>query len=107
MAVDADARTFEEEVLHSDVPVLADFWGPRCVPCLTMMPKVAELADRYRARLKLVKIDASHNRRLCLDMRVFGLPTYILYKDGMEIDRLSGEGVTIEDIDRSVRKLFD
>ena len=44
MAIEVNADTFEKEVVQSGVPVLVDFWGPRCVPCLdfrnsTPLPK--------------------------------------------------------------------
>ena len=40
MAIDVDTDTFEKEVLQSEVPVLVDFWGPQCAPCLALMPQV-------------------------------------------------------------------
>ncbi|MGD9040539.1 MAG: thioredoxin family protein, partial [Desulfobacteraceae bacterium] len=50
--------------------------------------------------LKVVKVDASQNRRLCLNLRVMNLPTYLLFKDGKEVDRLAG------DVDRKKLKAF-
>ena len=55
------------------------------------MPYVEEMASEYKNALKVVKVDASQNRRLCLNLRVMNLPTYLLYKNGKEVDRLTGE----------------
>ena len=82
---------FVQEVMASNLPVLVDFWGPRCTSCLALMPDVEAMASSYSDVLKVVKIDASQNRRLCLNVRVLSLPTYLIFKDGREVDRLVGE----------------
>lgn len=82
---------FDQEVVTSRLPVLVDFWGPRCTNCLALMPDVEAMASEYAGVLKVVKVDASQNRRLCLNLRVLSLPTYLLYKDGKEVQRLVGE----------------
>jgi thioredoxin 1 len=64
------------------------------------MPYVEELASDYEKVLKMVKVDASQNRRLCLNLKVMNLPTYLLFKDGKEVDRLAG------DVDREKLKNF-
>jgi thioredoxin 1 len=107
MATDVNADTFDQEVVQSEVPVLVDFWGPKCGPCLALMPAVEGLADTYAGRLKLVKLDASQNKRFCLTMKVLGLPTYLLYKDGKEVDRLTGGELTIHDLEESVKKVVE
>lgn len=91
MIKDVMKDDFEREVIASSLPVLVDFWGPRCTNCLALMPDVEEMASRYSDVLKVVTVDASQNRRLCLRLRVLSLPTYLLYKDGKEVDRLVGE----------------
>jgi len=96
MALEVTKENFSSEVESSPGSVLVDFWGPACVPCLALMPLVEELAGRYGERLKVVKVDASKNRRLCIDLKVMGLPTFLLYRDGREVGRLSGKEVTRE-----------
>ena len=106
MAIEVVADTFEKEVLQSDVPVLVDFWGPQCAPCLALMPQVEKLGTTYEGKLKISKVDASKNRRLCLNLKVLGLPTFLFYKKGQEVDRLSGGGLKIEEIEASVKKMI-
>ena len=100
MLKEVNKDNFDQEVVQSQQPVLVDFWGPRCGPCLALMPYVEELASDYEKVLKMVKVDASQNRRLCLNLRVMNLPTYLLFKDGKEVDRLAG------DVDREKLKNF-
>jgi thioredoxin 1 len=102
MPVDATAETFSE--LTGEGPVLIDFWGPRCQPCLAMMPTIAELETEAGGAVRVVKVDSSQNRQICRDLRVFGLPTYILMRDGEELERLSGE-VSRDDIERAFETL--
>jgi thioredoxin 1 len=106
MATEVNADIFEKEVVQSQVPVLVDFWGPQCAPCLALMPKVEGLAEKYAEKLKITKVDASKNRRLCLNLKVFGLPTFLFYKNGKEVDRLSGNSLKIEEIEEVVEKII-
>lgn len=89
--VDATKDNFEE--LVSQGTVLVDVWGPECRPCFMLMPHVEKMAED-RAELTVVKLEAPKARRLCMTLRVMGLPAFILYRDGNEIGRLSGGDIT-------------
>jgi thioredoxin 1 len=102
--MDVTTDTFEQEVLKSAIPVL-DFWGPACGPCLALMPQVEKLLSGNEDKIKLTMVDASKNRRLCLNLRVLGLPTFLLYQDGQEVVRLTGQDLRIEQIAEAVRKV--
>ncbi len=128
MAIEVNTDTFEKEVVQSDRPVLVDFWGPRCVPCLALMPHLeASYKKMYEIRglekssdgkidvslfvqgekVKITKIDASKNRRLCLNLKVLDLPTFLFYKNGKEVNRLRGESLTIEEIEEAAKKIME
>ncbi len=107
MGIDVNADTFEKEVVQSQTPVLVDFWGPQCKPCLALMPQVEKLAEEYEGKLKVTKVDASQNRRLCINLRVLGLPTFLFYKNGEEVNRLSGGTLTSEEIGEAARKITE
>jgi thioredoxin 1 len=104
MAIELSSDIFEAEVVQSVVPVLVDFWGPKCGPCLALMPEVENLEGKYANRFKITKVDASKNRRMCLNLRVLGLPTFLIYKDGKEMTRLTGETLTIGEIEAAMAK---
>ena len=89
MPVDATVESFDQ--LTGEGSVLVDFWGPRCQPCLAMMPTVAKLEEEAGGAVRVVKVNAPEARDVCRELRVFGLPTYVLMRDGVEIDRLTGD----------------
>jgi thioredoxin 1 len=100
---DATADTFPD--LVADGNVLVDFWGPNCAPCVALMPDVEQLAERFGPDLRLVKVNAPENRQVCRDLRVFGLPTYVLFRDGNEVERLTGDP-TLEQIEAAVQTML-
>jgi thioredoxin 1 len=102
MPVDATTETFGD--LTREGSVFVDFWGPRCQPCLAMMPTIAKLEEESAGAVRVVKVNSSENRQVCRDLRVFGLPTYILMRDGEELERLSGE-ISREDVERAFATL--
>ena len=105
MPVEVSSETFEKEVVRSEKPVVVDFWGPQCAPCLALMPQIEKLEQAYGDKIKVTKIDASKNRRLCLQLRVLGLPTFLFYKNGEGIGRVTGQDLQIQDIEEEVKKI--
>lgn len=99
--MDVNKENYESEVNQAAIPVLVDFWGPRCAGCLALMPVVDMLAEKYQGRLKVVKVDASQNRRLCMNLRVMGLPTFLLVENGRDVERIVGD-TTSEELVRKV-----
>src|ERR671936_2106269 len=89
MPLDATVETFED--LTREGNILVDFWGPRCQPCIAMMPTIAQLEQEAAGAVRVIKVDSTQNRDVCRELRVFGLPTYVLMRNGEELDRLSGE----------------
>jgi thioredoxin 1 len=91
--IDVSADRFESEVTRSELPVLVDFWGPRCAPCLALMPFVEKLADQFKDQLKVVKVNSMENRKLCIQLKVMSLPTFLLFRGSRELSRKTG-GIT-------------
>ena len=81
---------FEDAVIHSDVPVLVDFWAPWCAPCRMVAPVLEELAPEYAGRLKIAKVNTDENQINAAGYGVRGIPTMVLFKDGSEVDRAVG-----------------
>ncbi|MCK5428486.1 MAG: hypothetical protein KAI94_03390 [Anaerolineales bacterium] len=105
MEMEVNADTFEQEVVQSEMPVVVDFWGPQCEPCLALMPHVEKLAEKYVGKLKVVKVDATKNKRLCINLRVLDWPTFLFYNKGEEVNRLTGNDLSIEEIAEATSKL--
>lgn len=71
---------------------LVDVWGPQCKECLVLMPHVEEIAEELQ--VDLVKLEAPKARRVCIELKVMGMPTLLLLKDGQEVSRVGGQTLT-------------
>ncbi len=91
---EATKETFRDLVAEGQV--LVDVWGPDCQPCLRMMPHVEKLAEDSAGSLRVVKLEAPKARRLCMELKVMGLPAFLLFRDGQEVARINGPQVTEE-----------
>lgn len=98
-------ENFQTEVLESSKPVVVDIWGPSCEPCIALLPAVEELSEKYTEEVKIVKLNSAENRRLCIDLKVIGLPTFLLFQGGKEVSRISGKDVDIESIEKLIRDI--
>jgi thioredoxin 1 len=81
---------FEESVLKSGQPVLVDFTAVWCGPCKMLAPIVEELSSVWADKVKVVKLDVDDNPGLAADYMVMGVPTLILFKDGLPKHRMTG-----------------
>ena len=103
--IEATIDTFDE--LTGEGEVLVDIWGPQCQPCLALMPAVEALAETYGERVLFVKVNAPENRKVCRDLRVSGLPAYLTMRDGVEVERLTSNGTTPEQIEEAIVRLMN
>ena len=83
-------RNFEEEVIKSELPVLVDFWASWCPPCKMVEPVIAELAEEYAGKVKVGKLHVDQNPRIASKYGVMGLPTFIIFNGGKEVQRKVG-----------------
>lgn len=82
--------TFAAEVLAQPSAVLVDVWAPWCGPCRLMAPLMTWAASTYAGRLTVGKLEADSNPGSRDAYKVQGLPTLILFRDGVEIGRHEG-----------------
>ena len=83
-------NNFEEEVIHSSIPVLVDFWASWCIPSQMMMPVLNKLNKEYDGKANIRKLNVDQNARIRDKHKILGCPTFILFKDGKEIKRAVG-----------------
>jgi len=84
------SQNFEAEVLKSEQPVMVDFFATWCGPCQILAPTVEELAQEYKGKAKIGKLDIDQNQELASQYQVMSVPTLIFFKDGQEVDRIMG-----------------
>ena len=84
------AENFEREVLHSEVPVLVDFWATWCGPCRMIAPAVAKIAEKYEGQIKVGKIDVDTQPQLAAQFGIVSIPTVKVFRDGKVAGSLVG-----------------
>ena len=75
-------KSFEQDVLASESPVLVDYWAEWCAPCKVIAPILDEIAAEYDGKLRIAKLNIDDNRVIPAKYGIRGIPTLMLFKGG-------------------------
>lgn len=89
-AIHVTDKTFEKEVIKSQVPVLVDFWAQWCGPCRMLGPVIEELAEEYEGRAKICKVDVDENEGLAEKYGIMSIPTVFVFNGGKAVEHSVG-----------------
>ena len=79
------------EVINSSQVVLVEFFASWCPHCQRMMPVVAQIKELLAGQVNVYQYDIDKNSELASEVVADSIPTFIIYKDGKEVWRESGE----------------
>ena len=82
-------ENFDAEVLHSEKPVLLDFWASWCGPCRMLSPIVDEVAEE-RSDVKVGKVNVDEQMELAMRFQVSSIPMLVVFKDGKAVAKSVG-----------------
>ena len=86
----SDAKTWETDVMSSQLPVFVDFWAEWCGPCRMVSPVVEELASEYEGKVNFVKVNVDEANELASKYNVFSIPTLAVFNKGEIIGQQVG-----------------
>ena len=84
------SENFEREVLQSERPVLIDFWASWCGPCRMLSPTISEIAEEYKDKVKVGKVNVDEEGELAAMFRVSSIPLLVVMKNGKVVNSAVG-----------------
>ena len=89
-SIEINEAQFAETVIKSKIPVLVDFWAPRCAPCRLVEPVVDELANEYEGKVAFVRLNRDENPSIGNRYNVMSLPTILVFNNGQPVSSITG-----------------
>ena len=85
-----NAKSWDSEVLKSELPVFVDFWAEWCGPCRMVGPAVEQISKAMTGKIKVAKVNVDENQEIAMKYSIRSIPSLLLFKAGKEIGRTIG-----------------
>jgi len=86
--LELNKTNFEKEINENSFLIL-DAWASWCAPCRAMSPIFEELSKEMK-NIKFAKLNVDENTEIASKLGIMSIPTFIIFKDGSEVDRIIG-----------------
>jgi thioredoxin 1 len=80
----------EFEAFSKEGTVLIDFFAEWCMPCMMMSPIIEDLNEEFNNKINIGKINVEDNQKIAEKFEVNSIPTFIILKNGKEVERMNG-----------------
>ena len=81
---------FQAEVIDNVQLTVVDFYAPWCGPCRKMADVLAQIADDYKDKISVLKLNTDENIKIAKEYSISSLPSILIFKDGEAKERLVG-----------------
>lgn len=90
--IEVSDNDFEKEVIGKSIkiPVIVDFWASWCMPCMMLGPILKKIAEGYREKFILAKVNVDENPETSIRYKISGIPAVKMFKNGKVIDEFVG-----------------
>ena len=88
--IELGAAQFDRFLSRDGLPVLVDFWAPWCGPCRQFAPTFSQMAGQLAGQVRFVKVNTEAEPVLAARYNIRSIPTLALFRQGRELDRVSG-----------------
>lgn len=91
-------NNFNQEVMQAKEPVLVDFYADWCNPCKKIAPLISELAEEYKGKMKICKVNVDESPKSTEKFQIMAVPTMLILVNGELKDRIEGANVTKKEL---------
>lgn len=91
-----------EKVIKANELVLVDIGAAWCPPCRKMQPIVDKIKQQRGNKLYLLNVDGGNDMEVMKHLQFESLPTFIVYKKGVEVWRQQGI-VSMQDLEKALQ----
>lgn len=92
MVINVTDQDFKEKVIEKskEIPVVVDFWATWCQPCLILSPVLEKIAEEYKGKFILIKVNVDEARATSQEYRIMSIPNIKIFKEGKIVDEFIG-----------------